>query len=273
VRKELLIVVDNTAGGDLKADHGLAMLISGGGCSVLFDCGPSTATLDGNARAVGVSLGEVSAVVLSHGHLDHTGGLPHLAAQRPGLDVFAHPGAFCRRWVGHPGKPLKDISCPLTVKGLHDRGGVLHPVRAPEMMQDWLLISGPVGGPRHGPDHFIVRKDDEMVVDVFEDEIFALVRGRDGWTLLSGCCHRGLRNTLRAARFISRGEPITAIVGGLHLGGATMSELAETAELLRQHGSPRLYPCHCSGAEAVGTLRSLLGALVQPAAAGMRLEL
>lgn len=268
---ELVILVDDSAASDgLRAEHGLSILLSGPRRKLLFDAGPSEEALLVNAAALDVDLDDVDTVVVSHGHRDHTGGLAALVQRRPGLKVYVHSGAFDRRWSDEPGQPLKDISCPHSIEKLYQSGAEFHSVTHAERLASWLLISGPIGGPKHGRDVFVVRKAGEMVVDGFEDEVFLLVRGEQGWAVVTACCHRGLRNTLRTARFLARGEPLVALIGGLHLQRAGRDELEQTVDLFRQHELQHLYPCHCTGEQAVGFLRQCLPGLVHPLSAGSR---
>ncbi len=266
---ELLILVDNLAAyGNLATEHGLAVHIRTPGKSVLFDTGATGGPLIKNAETLGVDLSRLDAAVISHGHYDHTGGLRAVLRIRPGLPVYAHPAAFCRRWANHPGRPMQDVSCPHSVAALSQGGASLQFVKAPQMLEDWLVLSGPIGGPRSGPQVFAVRRSDDIVVDGFGDEIFALIRGEVGWAVLTGCCHRGLRNTLRAAKFLTHDGKITAVIGGLHLGSASEDELTEAVELIEQAGTPDLYLCHCTGERAVDYLAEALPDRVHPVAAG-----
>ncbi|HUS92869.1 MAG TPA: MBL fold metallo-hydrolase [Phycisphaerae bacterium] len=271
---ELIILVDNAVCMDgLQGEHGLSILISGPGRRVLFDAAATAEALLGNAAKLGVDLSSVDTAVISHGHCDHTGGLEAIVRQRPGLQVYVHSAAFNRRWADRPGKPLRDISCPHSIERLYQSGAVFHSVTHPEPLEDWLVVSGPIGGPKHGREVFVVRKGGEMVVDGFEDEMCLLIRGQNGWTVVTGCCHRGLRNTLRTAQFLTHAEPLTALVGGLHLGKAEPFELDETLDLLRQYDLHSIYPCHCTGKAAVEALRKSLPGRVHPMAAGSRVIL
>ncbi|MHC4984391.1 MAG: MBL fold metallo-hydrolase [Planctomycetota bacterium] len=268
-----ILVDDDTSSDSLKAEHGLAMILAGAGRNVLFDTGASGETLLANAAAMGIEVAQVDSVVISHGHYDHTGGLAAVAAACDGLKVYAHPSVWRRRWVDEPGKPLRDVSCPHSPEALAKLDAAFHPVAGPQKLEDWLVLSGPIGGPKHGREVFVVTQDSEMIVDGFEDEIFCLVRGERGWAVVTACCHRGLKNTLRSARFLARGEPLVAIFGGLHLRSAGRDELSGTVEVLQGAGSPDVYPCHCTGGQAVEFLAGKFPGKVHPVSAGKRILL
>lgn len=269
---ELLVIVDNSSSSDsLIREHGLAILIQAGDQRVLFDTGSSADVLCHNAKSLNVDLSALTAVVLSHGHYDHTGGLGAVVSARPGVDIYANPQAFTRRWRDRPGESLKDISCPHSLDRLCEGGAVFHAVNAPEVVADWLVLSGPIGGPHASRQAFVARKGDELVVDTFEDELFGLLKGSGGWVVLTGCCHRGLRNTLRAAKFMAHGERIAAVVGGLHLVEADDADLDETTQLLRAFDEPDLYVCHCTGEQATQKLSQRLGPKLHAIGAGAHL--
>jgi len=270
----LTVLVDNNVSCDgLQAEHGLAMLLRYGERSLLLDAAQNGETLAHNAAALGAALERVDAVVLSHGHYDHTGGLDAVLRRRGPVDVYAHPDAFARRWANKPGRPMKDISCPHQFGKLCNSGARFHPVTAPERLDGGVLLSGPIGGPAWGSEGFAVSRADEMVRDGFRDELFVLVRGENGWAVITGCCHRGLANTLHSAEFLSHSEPIRTIIGGLHLRGADAVELQSVVELLEAKGRPDVHPLHCTGEDSVAYLRRQLGECIHTAAAGSRIEL
>ena len=95
----ITVLVENTirrAG--LLAEHGLSLLIEAGGKRVLFDTGQGMALLH-NARALGVKLHELDAIVLSHGHYDHTGGLAAVLGESRRIPVYLHPGGLAARFT------------------------------------------------------------------------------------------------------------------------------------------------------------------------------
>lgn len=271
---QLTILVDNAAvDSRARTEHGLAIWIEGLAKPMLFDAAATPEVLLANSELMGVNLASAEGIIVSHGHSDHTGSLHALSQLKPGLTCFIQSWAFARRWTDKPGHSLKEISCPHSACRLQEAGMRFQYMQAPEMLQEGLIISGPVGGPPWGSESFVILKGQEMHCDCFEDEQFALVRGQAGWTIISGCCHRGLKNTLRCARFLVHGQPITGIVGGLHLRRADQAQLAEALDQLRLLGDVDIYPCHCTGAEATEYLSANLPGKVHPAGVGTRIEL
>ena len=270
---EISILVDKTSGrSDFLCEHGMSALVRGPGRTLIFDTGSTPDPLLHNAERLGVDLYEIDGAVISHGHSDHTGGLGSLVNIRADLTIYIHPAAFSRRWSQLKGQPLRDVSCPHSVAALSKAGAKLSFVKAPEKIDDWLVLSGPVGGPANGEGGFIVKRSDQIIADVFTDEMFMLVKGDRGWVVLTGCCHRGLRNTLRMARFLTHDEPISAVVGGLHLQHAKQPQLDEVIDIIKQFGKPDLYPCHCTGNSATMYLQDSMPGKVHPLEAGDKID-
>jgi 7,8-dihydropterin-6-yl-methyl-4-(beta-D-ribofuranosyl)aminobenzene 5'-phosphate synthase len=263
----LTVLVDNQADPPLKAQHGLALHVQTRGGSYLFDTGADADVLTENACQLGIDLARVQAVILSHGHYDHTGGLTAIIEATGGCAVYAHPGVFRARWSAKPGRPLRRISCPHTRQTLRSRGAAFHDVTAPVKIDEQILLSGPAGGGATS-DTYLIRRGEDIVPDPFEDELVALLRTAGGWTVLTGCCHRGLSRTLSRAQLLARGLAIEAVVGGLHLSSASEDTVQRSADALRSFGPPALYPCHCTGAEATEALLARLGDHVHPLKTG-----
>lgn len=270
---KVTVLVDGAARDDsLSAEHGLSLLLDGPFGRWLMDAGASGDCLLHNAAALGVDLPAVKSVILSHGHYDHSGGLLAVAMAGGGYQLYCHPEAFVGRFVEHPGRPIKPVGPAVKESQLREAGVEVVEVQGPMRAADGLLLSGPVGGPKAGNESFVIRRGEELIEDAFSDELFALARGRAGWVLLNGCCHRGLANTLRLARFLTHAEPIAAIVGGLHLRKSGEDELADVVALLKKEGSPPIHAGHCTGSGALRFLSESYPGTVQPIRAGDVLE-
>lgn len=270
---ELTIVVENTAPDDsLVGEVGLSVHVAAGGLDLMFDTGATPEALLANAPALSIDLTSVEGVVISHGHCDHTGGIDALLTAGSGLRVHAHPGAFAKRWSDRPGEQMVPIGWQSNSNALERQGAVFYPILAPELLGDGVLISGPIGGPQPEIDRFVVRTEDGLIRDTFADEVFLMLRGSDGWVILTGCCHRGLKNTLRTGRFLARGEPIIAVVGGLHLAPANEEDLAAAVAALTEEGVERVYPCHCTGRRGSEYLAEHFIGQVEPVHAGTKLS-
>ena len=101
---KITILVDNQADDGLFAEHGLSFWIETEGKRILFDTGQGSA-LEPNARALDVDLGETDIVVLSHGHFDHTGGIPQVLQHARKTNVYCHPGVVQPRFSIRDGTP------------------------------------------------------------------------------------------------------------------------------------------------------------------------
>ena len=88
----ITILVDNNGPAGLDTEHGLSLHIRTGGRTLLFDTGQSDACTK-NAQTLGLDLAELDAIVLSHGHYDHTGGLGHVLGLTRRAELYCHPAA------------------------------------------------------------------------------------------------------------------------------------------------------------------------------------
>jgi 7,8-dihydropterin-6-yl-methyl-4-(beta-D-ribofuranosyl)aminobenzene 5'-phosphate synthase len=102
----ITLVVENSVHRQgLAAEHGLSFHVQIGPYSILFDTGQTELVLS-NAEALGIKLGTLDTVVLSHGHYDHTGGVPAILDAAPKARAYAHPAAFENKYSKGPdGEP------------------------------------------------------------------------------------------------------------------------------------------------------------------------
>ena len=246
---ELTVLVDNHAsrGQPCRAEHGAAFYLEDGEARILFDTGQSDLVLE-NAAALGIDLGRLTHVVLSHGHYDHAGGLGAL------LDRFdlsravliAHPDAFLPRRKGE-----KNMAGPCTLRDLKGRIG-LRLSRTPLALTERLVFLGEIprinafeAGYTLGQCH----RDGVWVPDDLRDDSALAFRGREGLFVITGCSHSGVCNILDHALAICGEDRVRGILGGFHL-QEPGPRLEETVARLGRYEIPRLCPCHCVSLEA-----------------------
>lgn len=255
----------------MLAEHGIgewgfAALVEVDGYRLLFDTGAREDTVLRNAEELQVDLSNVTDVVLSHNHGDHTGGLLKLRetirARNPGALSRAHvaPGIFgARRYPGRDVRwsPMTDVRAAYEAQG----GRVVDHPRA-ERVAPGVWLTGPVTRrhpERNYPQGVKLVTPEGDADDTIPEDMSLVIDGKDGLVVVTGCGHAGIGNILAQAREMVPGASVRAVVGGLHLLDADDKTLAWTADQMRQAGVQQLMGAHCTGLEAVYRLRALLG--------------
>lgn len=266
----ITIIVDNHAGEGLTGEHGLSMWIKTAGKTILFDTGQGSA-FGRNAHLLGINLSETDALVLSHGHHDHTGGIAQVLREAPEVDVYCHPGVVRPRYAIRK-EAAKAIQMPRESKAAMDTlsSKHLHWVQDPLMLSDSIGITGHVprktdfedtGGP------FYLDPEGKRP-DLIDDDLALWIRTDQGLVVCLGCCHAGLVNTIRHVRSISGTERIRAIIGGLHLMNADRQRIEQTVDALQSFSPEIIVPCHCTGDNAMALLLNALGERVVTGVSG-----
>ncbi len=269
----------------LRAEHGFALLLTvrrdGRSQSVLYDAGLGRDTVLHNMDVLDVRSGDLRAIVLSHGHADHHGGLEGIVRRigRRAMPLLLHPDVWRERKVVFP--TGVEVSMPPPSYNDLDREGVtIVEERGPSLLLDGMvLITGQVdrvtdfetGFPlqwaktEHGgwePDVWIW--DDQAVICHVKDK---------GLVVLSSCSHAGVINVLRHAQQLTGVSQVHAFVGGAHLTGAIMEPvIPRTMDELAAIGPSVIVPGHCTGWKATHELaRRLPHAYIQ-SSVGTRLR-
>lgn len=242
----------------LLAEHGLCLwLTTTSGKEVrhvLLDTGYSPMGTLHNLDFMGLSVNDLQALVLSHGHMDHTGCLKGLLERREEpLPVFAHPDAFLARARELPDGRVMAFPPPLDTTELAGLGGVLTVAETPVLIAgETMLVSGQVERRTEfekGMPGALIEREGSMKPDAIMDDMAIIVHvaGR-GLVVVSGCAHSGIVNTVLQAQRMTGEDVICAVIGGFHLSGPAMAPAVEpTIDGLAGFSPEVVMPMHCTG--------------------------
>ncbi len=274
------------------ANHGLALVITAhgpfGARTLLFDGGPVDYAVERNGVRLGIDFAAIGAVMLSHGHWDHAGGIPRALGMigqanggRP-VPLFLHPGMFHPRGARQPDGgvlPMQRIPLPAEWAML---GADPVVTDAPQTCLDGAFyVSGEiprVSGYEKGLVSQVCRPTDDgdwQPDPLLMDERFLAVHVRGkGLVVFSACSHAGIVNVLHHARATFPDLKLHAVMGGFHLSGATEAIIPETVRDLGTFGLDVMIPAHCTGWRALNALERAYGeTVVVPSAVGKRFSL
>jgi len=274
------------------ANHGLALVITAhtqaGPRTLLFDGGPVDYAVERNGVRLGIDFGAIGAVMLSHGHWDHAGGLPRAigfidqANGGRGVPLYLHPGMFNPRGQRQPDGgvlPMAPIPTPEEWAALGAEPVVT--TQPQTCLDDAFFISGEiprVTGYEKGLASQVCRPSDGAAWQpdplLMDERFVALhVRGK-GLVVFSACSHAGIVNVLHHARESFPEMKLHAVMGGFHLSGPTEAIIPETVRDLGSFGLDLIIPAHCTGWRAVNALERAYGErIVVPSAVGKRFSL
>ena len=256
-------IKDGEIKNSILAEHGFCVLVrvtAGGRVrSLIFDFGYSPGGAAFNARAMGIDLHPVEALVLSHGHSDHTGGLEELVAMigRKDLPLIVHPSVFRpKRYVRY--NESTSFFFPEFTRDRVTRAGVrILEARNPHVLLDGnVLFLGEIERTTDFEKGFPVARyldNDRETFDPIEDDTAIAINLRDkGLVILSGCAHSGIVNTIEHAIKVTGVDRVHAVMGGFHLSGPLFEPIIErtTAEI-RRINPDYLIPAHCTGRKAI----------------------
>jgi 7,8-dihydropterin-6-yl-methyl-4-(beta-D-ribofuranosyl)aminobenzene 5'-phosphate synthase len=276
--RRLPLAYDWSERDNLLAEHGFSALIrvtrNGQTQSILYDAGLSPNAVRNNLDVMDLDVTDMRAIVLSHGHADHHGGLEGLF-QRYGrlrMPLVLHPDAFKDRKIVLPTGAELHLPPP-SANDLDREGLTLVEERGPSFLVDQsVLVSGQVERTTDYEKGFSAHQtrtqDGGWEPDpwIWDDQnVIVNVRDR-GLVVVSGCSHAGAVNVLRNARRLT-GEPrILAFLGGLHLtGGLFEPIIPPTVADIQAMGVEQIVPAHCTGWRATHAIaRDMPDAFVQP---------
>jgi 7,8-dihydropterin-6-yl-methyl-4-(beta-D-ribofuranosyl)aminobenzene 5'-phosphate synthase len=248
---------ENTANHGFLAEWGLSILVDVDGTRILMDTGMSFSAAY-NAQLLGIDLRSIDAIVLSHGHRDHTGGLREVLKIKGEVKVIGHPDIWAAKY-GQLNNEAKTEYCgiPFSREELESRGARFNLTKEPIHITEHVMTSGEitmVSSYETIDENLFARHGASLRPDPLADYLALVIDTDFGLVVILGCAHRGIVNTLRHAQKLTGKELVYAVVGGTHLFRASDERIQKTIADLRNTGIQKLGVSHCTGFHASARL-------------------
>ncbi len=262
----ITILADNKASYPLQGEHGFSCLIEFEGMKpILFDTGRGK--LFHNAKLLSKNITEISTVILSHGHYDHTDALSEFSKMNTHSKLVCSKNIFIKHYSMKTGK-LRNI-------GLSDENTLT--IQTMSECQK-LLFSKEAALPSYGitvyesisqtdiyekPSALLYSDDERTAGDRMIDEAVISIETAKGLVLITGCCHCGFMNMCRHVLEETKGKHIYAVIGGFHLEGVSQDRIEATVKFIKENNIDKVYPCHCTGEHEMNFLHNALPSVVE----------
>ncbi|MCR5487034.1 MAG: MBL fold metallo-hydrolase [Lachnospiraceae bacterium] len=245
--------------------HGLAFYVETENHKLLVDLGPSDETIR-NAEKLGIDLGLVDTVILSHGHYDHSGGIMAFSGINAGAVIYMQESAkedyFADDGVNEGEERYKYIGIDKDIVSLPQ----IRMVRGDHPIDDELELFTVKERSHKLPfsnKRLLIRKNGEVVQDDFRHEHYLVIREKEKRILISGCAHNGILSILDAYQE-KYGACPDAVISGFHLmkkAEYTDEERREVEDIGRELKKypTMFYTCHCTGMPAYEIMKLAMG--------------
>jgi 7,8-dihydropterin-6-yl-methyl-4-(beta-D-ribofuranosyl)aminobenzene 5'-phosphate synthase len=260
----LTILCENSAGipFGVVGEHGFACFVETPDGNYLFDTGQGFGIVQ-NSLALNKDLRSINAIMISHGHYDHTGGLPAVLKLRGAVDVFAHPDIFSER-VWSSGDESKFVGIPYRRVYLESLGANFRLGSELVTIGPGVFLTGEI--PRRST---FEKGDSSMTAilpggntlhpDPLKDDLSLIVDSSQGLILVLGCAHAGMINIIEYALAQTGRDRIHTIIGGTHLGFSSDEQFEETLKVIKRYRIERIGVSHCTGLPKAAMLHAQLG--------------
>ena len=253
---KLCVLVDNALGvqDELIAEHGLSIWMELDGKKWLIDTGLSDAFAK-NASILGIDIAEVDYLVLSHGHIDHCGGLETFLSLNNKAKIYLSANIGNNHYYSTRRGDKRDISLNHSLIEKHRQRFIFVDENIDINRYVRIVSSFPSSLPKPLANRTLLADDS---LDDFNHEIAVEVTTNNGVVIVSPCSHNGVINTIEGC---GNNQNVTHYIGGTHLvdGYESVAELHSIATTLKsRYPQLTLISGHCTGERAKKAFHDVL---------------
>lgn len=269
-----VLIENSTTDKRLKPRHGLSLLINTGESCLLLDTG-SGSTFVKNAAIMNADLSSIRHLVLSHSHMDHTGGLDHFARINPHAAIYLADNPDNKYYY----KIFNFIYMPVGLKAKkHVRRRIKTPAGNTKISNDAWIINNTVStGFKPSLNSLLfMKKEGRMVPDDFQHEVTLVIVDGKELVIFNSCSHTGVTNIIESVMTAFPGYEIRSFIGGMHLCNPANKKNEDAAAVeklggkLAEYGI-RYYTGHCTGDVSFNILKKAIGDRIEVLSTGMEL--
>ena len=265
---KITAVVENTScRDDIGAEHGLSIYVKTKSHNLLFDVGKTDLFLK-NAQTLGIDIGGIDTLIISHGHYDHGGGLSAFLEHNKKAKIYISEHAFLEYFAKNDRYIGLDQSLKNNPRFIFTKDEL--------RLDDELYLFSGNNLPRDengATANLYIKQNGEMKEDQFLHEQYLIITEDDKSVAISGCSHKGIINV---SKWCERFSP-NAIIGGFHFMEVAVDECGEnliknTSKTLLKNGA-MFYTCHCTGLSQYELFSKYMGQKIDYLSAGKTIEI
>ncbi len=237
------IIENITYGKNLLAQHGLSIFIGLGDYKILFDTGQDSSFIK-NAKLLNIDLSSINAVIISHGHYDHAGGLKYFCKINPKTKIYLKETFFIPKY----NKDNNFIGIKYNKHLYDNRIKIINGLT--EIYKNFFIVSD-IKIKNQFDTHFEgmkIKKGNRYLEDKFDDELFLVIKKDNKINIVTGCSHRGITNIVETAMNLFN-LPINLLLGGFHFKNCDDKDVEIILKDLLKYDIGKIGVCHCTGVE------------------------